>query len=472
MFCPDGTIHLIYEPRFKYGDERYGTTQIYDTNDNLLWEGKSEKIPYKYLTWNEYGLGEDARELMTYQLLTPVFSRSLGIQVNSETKTEEVWQYKPEQDLFVGWKVGGDRIGYIGAAGFTDSMAKGTKFGQLKNFGRVGQSEDALNPDLLWLTSHRLFAIDFTRRVVSVVFDSFSDEIACVKLSYFVRWRQQRDWPGRSATLPFVFAPYRPMIHIVTVAGKHHLLIRDPNEEVTTTLPKDWPEDTFKIVAFENDIFLRYDGTEERPPANLPVWSEAYQQWETNYRAREHKNWAELYKVAKDGKLNLTNRFEWVVPAKKEESRYFEFEAPRSVSVCLTSFSAPVYGIVWDLYNKELQEIRHGRSELMAFFVHLLDETRPRNIGLHILSIVLIVVVTIWHGWARRTSLSKLVLWLIIVGAFNLAGLLTYFALNHTAIIKCPVCGKKRGLEGLNCVRCGSPLPAPRRKPTDLIFSN
>ena len=78
----------------------------------------------------------------------------------------------------------------------------------------------------------------------------------------------------------------------------------------------------------------------------------------------------------------------------------------------------------------------------------------------------------LWHGWARRTSWVKLILWLIIVGAFNLAGLLTYLALNHTPVIKCPACGKKRGLEMNNCSQCGRPLPIPQRKPTDLIMAN
>jgi len=39
---------------------------------------------------------------------------------------------------------------------------------------------------------------------------------------------------------------------------------------------------------------------------------------------------------------------------------------------------------------------------------------------------------------ARRTSWGKLILWLIIVGAFNLAGLLTYLGLNHTPGNKMP----------------------------------
>jgi len=65
-----------------------------------------------------------------------------------------------------------------------------------------------------------------------------------------------------------------------------------------------------------------------------------------------------------------------------------------------------------------------------------------------------------------------LIFWVILAGLLNLAGVLTYLALNHTPVIKCPACGKKRGLEMDNCPQCGSPLPIPQRKPTDLIMAN
>jgi DNA-directed RNA polymerase subunit RPC12/RpoP len=75
------------------------------------------------------------------------------------------------------------------------------------------------------------------------------------------------------------------------------------------------------------------------------------------------------------------------------------------------------------------------------------------------------------HGWPRRTSWGKLIFWLAFTLVFNLAGLLTYLALNHTTVIKCPVCGRRRGLIQVNCVRCGAELPIPERRKTDLIFN-
>ena len=75
------------------------------------------------------------------------------------------------------------------------------------------------------------------------------------------------------------------------------------------------------------------------------------------------------------------------------------------------------------------------------------------------------------HGWPRRTSWAKFFFWLVFVGLFNLAGLLTYLALNHTVVIKCPACGRRRGLARVDCARCQAQLPAPECGKLDLIFS-
>jgi hypothetical protein len=81
------------------------------------------------------------------------------------------------------------------------------------------------------------------------------------------------------------------------------------------------------------------------------------------------------------------------------------------------------------------------------------------------------VVFAFWHGWSRRTSWIRFIFWLVFVGLFNLAGLLTYLALNHTVVIKCPVCGKRRGLQIENCIRCKVKLPVPEKRELDLILS-
>ena len=76
----------------------------------------------------------------------------------------------------------------------------------------------------------------------------------------------------------------------------------------------------------------------------------------------------------------------------------------------------------------------------------------------------------LWHGLPRRTSYAKFVFWLVFVGLFNLAGLLTYLALNYTAVVRCPACGRRRGLEQSICIRCNAPLPAPKPREFDRTF--
>ena len=74
------------------------------------------------------------------------------------------------------------------------------------------------------------------------------------------------------------------------------------------------------------------------------------------------------------------------------------------------------------------------------------------------------------HAWPRRTHSAKLIFWVVFVFLFNLPGLLTYLALNHTPVIRCVNCGKKRGLQQDACCRCGTALPQPKAKETDLVM--
>jgi hypothetical protein len=70
------------------------------------------------------------------------------------------------------------------------------------------------------------------------------------------------------------------------------------------------------------------------------------------------------------------------------------------------------------------------------------------------------MILTVWHGWPRKNK-PCLAVWVILVGLFNIADLLTYLALNHTTLIKCSACGKRRNLEKSACIRCGAELPLP-----------
>jgi hypothetical protein len=87
----------------------------------------------------------------------------------------------------------------------------------------------------------------------------------------------------------------------------------------------------------------------------------------------------------------------------------------------------------------------------------------------NIFVVVAMLALAIWHAWPRRTSWLALALWMMLIAAFSVAGFLTYLSLNHTATIRCGACGRKRGLQKPSCAFCNAPLPAPRRKETDLV---
>jgi hypothetical protein len=139
-FMEDGTIHLLYNPEQIYLPNQNYTarwsktiagskTQIYDVNDNLLWEGKTEDIPYQYLGWsdesvdyksrdydegmtysyNNYGI--NARNLQSIQSFTPDLSRTLELNFEEATGRLEFWRYCPSEDYFVGFKARGPEIG-------------------------------------------------------------------------------------------------------------------------------------------------------------------------------------------------------------------------------------------------------------------------------------------------------------------------------------------------------------------------
>jgi hypothetical protein len=131
-----------------------------------------------------------------------------------------------------------------------------------------------------------------------------------------------------------------------------------------------------------------------------------------------------------------------------------------------------VFNLLWELFGDGLYELRDKGMGVMQGYAFIITELRPLYNSLNYVLSAAMMAFALWHGWPRRTSKSKLILWLIIVGAFNLAGLLTYLGLNHTPVIKCTTCGKKRGLERFNCIRCGNTLPAPQRRPTDLILAD
>lgn len=134
-------------------------------------------------------------------------------------------------------------------------------------------------------------------------------------------------------------------------------------------------------------------------------------------------------------------------------------------------FSTPLYDLAWYLLGGEFRAYSYRGNDFLSGFAEVTRELRPGNSILNWVLTLAMVGFVFRHGWPRRTSRAKLIFWLAFTLVFNLAGFLTYLALNHTPIIKCSACGKRRGVAQVNCARCGAELPAPERGKLDLILN-
>jgi hypothetical protein len=252
--------------------------------------------------------------------------------------------------------------------------------------------------------------------------------------------------------------------------------MREPNQAITMELPEQlqeqnqifrwqWQYNTnLDFTATDKAIFVQYLEKKFNPPLSQKLTK----QYQKEYDSKPQPRSIQLYKVIDDGKLMLVNQFDWtrpVVPTSQALN-------PGSIPKWAGTVSPPVFDLSWALCGDSLYKLVIEGTGMMQGYAIIISQFRPLHRSLNYVLSAMMMTFALWHGWARRTSLAKLILWLIIVGAFNLAGLLTYLALNHTPVIKCPACGKRRGLEMDNCSQCGNPLPIPQRKPTDLIMAN
>lgn len=465
-FLPDGTIHLVHTLELTPGRwDQPEKEQIYDANDNLLWEGVAKDRPYEYLSWTKtpqsYREGFNEAQMKQMQMITPDLSRTLEIPVRSREKTEEVWRYEPGREVFVGYRLDGSKIGYIGSTGFTDSKSQAKPFGRFKLF-TAWCPEDSFSPMLLWQTKTRVYEIDFEKQQVQLIFKSFESNIKRIRLH---KWRPIRPETPRDSKIP-----YRSLIQCLTEDNKHHLVMKNPDQKVTVTVDDDWWSEVLVFTATTQDILLLRRETERRIPAAYSKSPKLTKEWLRRFEGKPHKEWVELYRVDNEGKLDLLNRFEWTVPARPGPIVKTTYPWEK-VKRYVRNFSTPLYDLAWYLLSRGFLIERYRGNDLIYGLAEFTEEFRPGNSVVNWLLSVVMMGFAFLHGWPRRTARGKLILWLVFTGVFNLAGLLTYLALNHTAVIKCPACGRRRGLARVDCVRCGTTLPAPERGKLDLIFN-
>jgi hypothetical protein len=384
-----------------------------------------------------------------------------------QNETIQIWRYAPDGEFFTGYRAGGEKIGYAGATGFEDSKSAVRPFGQFGSFFAWCPKE-SISPTLLWQTKRRIYQINFEERKAELIFESPDADIENIFAHIWDSFRPRGVEPAPG---------YRSMLYCRTKDGKHHLIMGGMARPLTVKTPEEWNDRTnsqIRFTAFEQSVFLSRQWVVESPP--LPNYlgntRHADQLWR-EYRAAPKKRRLDIYKVDDRGNIELTSQFGWTDPGEDlTDPAAGWLSVSEKVRRCVSQFSPPLYDFliyslaryIWspDLY-RSLGEV--ARQIIMA-----LELTRP---GFRVWNWVLgalMVGFAAWHGLPRRTSRAAFIFWLTFVGLFNLAGLLTYLALNHTPVIKCPACGKRRGLVHPCCVRCRTDLPAPKPGKLDLIF--
>lgn len=472
-FLSDGTIYLVQREQ-QYISDRYVEFEwIYDANGNLLWKGPRDERPYKFLSWCESlpRRGFTPRQLRRMQMITPGFSRNIEILARSGEKTSRIWRYKPGSDIFIGYYLKVGLIGYAGATGFTDSKSKAEPFGKFRCFN-AWCPEDSTSTMLLWQTQRRIYQIDFDKQNVELLFESdFSDITSVVQNAWIVPVPGTKEY--------FEHQKYRPLLHCKTKDGKDHLIMRNPKQNLTISIPEDWENlinNQFQFTATKQGVYLLRHWTEFRKPPDYLQDRQLYDQWWRDYERKRKNSWVGLYKIDNQSNFELVNRYgyDWTLPSIGGTLVSTEDNRP-AVQCCVAQFSPPFYDLTVHLLGRKFWSWAHDHQygdDIRREVAQVIEAIRPHDNVINWVLSLLMMAFTFLHGWPRRTSWVKVIFWLVFVGIFNLAGLLTYLALNHTTVIKCPACGKSRGLIQVNCVRCQAELPAPEQGKFDLIFNN
>ena len=373
-----------------------------------------------------------------------------------------MWRYQRRGGVFIGYDMKGGRIGYISAAGFTESKSGIQPLGTLE-FPTAWVPADSFSPTVLWQPKTRVYQINFEERRVDLILDASEEKI---------RWIRLHSWGITEPELrgPNISIKYRPLIDCLTEDNKHHLILREPDERLTVDVPADWDRDSVAITATQEKIFLQHAETDSRPPEGISRVSAPWHKWWRRHLSRPHHRWVELYTLENRTDLHRLNRFDWTVPAQPSLAEIGPSDIYSRIKKFTNQLSPPAYSLVWHMFGEQLWAISRRSSGMIHVYEEIISSSMSESTVTNLLVSAVMVILALLHAWPRRTSRAKVIFWLIFVGLFNLTGLLTYLALNHTPVIKCPVCGRKRGLERADCVRCGAKLPRPEPTVHDLIL--
>jgi hypothetical protein len=473
VFLLDGTLHTIRVPERTPGVSR---EQIFDANNNLLWEGPSKDRPYDYL-FCSYAYNYDVFYWGAgrWYALSPDSSRPLEIPVKQQNEVHQIWRYLQEKAVFVGHDKSGKRIGYMGSAGLGASPAEAGVLGNLRAFA-AHCPPDSYSPTLLWQTEQFVYQINFEQQKIDVLMDCRQSHLERMKIHNWGPHRATVNLPGQSGAQmdEEEIRNYRPLLYCQSEDGNFHLLMQQPDQTVTAKIPQEWRKwyhphhPQYGFAAIRDGIYMTRTWVEyPDAPDRIVRYND---EWWGEYHAEARKHHIELYTVDETGSLDLVNRFDWTVPSRKPHDRS---SRAQKLAEQLTAISPPLYRLLAGGFTDPLARLAsQTRSVILSVFAQGITELAPRNFLLSLALSATGTVIVLLHAWPRRTSNAEAVFWLTFTLLFSLAGLLTYLALNYTPTVKCTSCGKRRGLAQPECPHCNAPLPRPEPRELDLILTS
>ena len=459
-FLPDGTARQIRF--FQASDDQgkpQGMEEIYDVNNTLL-ERRStqEALDNGYLSFaNGLNYASRKTELNSRYRITSGFSTTMDIPVVQNKILQEIWRYDRKREIFTGHDRAGKLLGCLGKEGFKRNPSTGRGLGEMQRY-KDWQTENG-HTKLLWATQQALYEIDINNRTV--------EHLADCNQIYGGATRGQA-WYETDETAKGYADPnvYRPLMVCQSSKSTYHLALRDPNQSVTVSVPEAWNEvgGYCRFSATKKDLFMvRYWDDFRRSSYFYFESPKLYQQWVKEFFATKKRHWTELYRVDAQGDLEKVHAFSWM-ETQIRDAPIFTAQ-PWTIRRWVQCLS-PGLSIMGRKGLRTAYNTSGRYDEPFLFFLFKMMPVGPWDC---LIPSLLFAGIAFWHGRPRWTSKGKAAFWLAFVLCFNLAGLLTYLALNHTPLIRCTSCQKKRGLATDTCARCHAPLPLPEHTRPHLL---
>jgi hypothetical protein len=461
-FLADGTVCLVRQSQERDPNTDKPLIEIYDANNILT--AKTVYFALPVLTY-AYPLGfQYDRQNMSFRFSTKLqFSSTLDVPVIHDQSVAEIWRYNLDQQQFTGYDASGRKLGHFGKLGLQDKPVKDNALGIFQGF-QAGMPKSRQSPVVFWLTQRQLYEIDFSTRQIKCWVDSPSPIISLSLLnmpSFEDRWTRNIADPNA----------YRPLIACGTESRMQTLILYNTKKVIRVTEPQEWQQWTSnhtRYTATTDQLFVHRQWI-NYPESNETLYQDTadYQQWLDTYQNTCKEHCAALYRIDMQGQLTLVSKTSWTESIPQSNIHVIFSIQGWSLPRALSAVSPGLYCITPLLrtYWLELNAKGHqqGGFLLLSVMPHALPDL--------LIASSLCVLLTWLHIRSREPSKLRILSWLMFVLCFNLAGLLTYLALNHTPLICCSVCQKKRGLIADACARCHAPLAQPEHTRPHLLLS-